>query len=144
MQLNNHPSLTQMFNKLDNAILQSCTSIESDESNPKSGFNLIFHFKPNKYFNNKSLSVELALPKDEPENSDDEDDDVQPTITPSKVEWKDAKLAGDDDSVFVNVFEKKEMAFILQMIHEVGSRTTNLEKITFCSLFLFFPCGLIS
>jgi hypothetical protein len=79
----NHPSLGQLFNELDKLILQSVESLESDESNPSVGFTLIFHFKPNPFFTNKTLTLQSKNPQDPEEEC---------TITPSPIDWKDKKV----------------------------------------------------
>lgn len=124
--LGNHPTLGQILNKLDEGIFQACTSIESDESDPKRGFTLVFSFKPNQYFTNESLSVEVVMPEeivehDEQDADNGEDDPNEPTLMPSTVNWKSPVFAKDEESAFVSVFEAKEMPFICQMIHELVS-----------------------
>jgi hypothetical protein len=79
----NHPSLGQLFNQLDKEILKSVDSLESDESNPSVGFTLIFHFKPNPYFTNKTLTLQSKTPQDPEEEC---------TIIPSPIDWKDQKV----------------------------------------------------
>jgi template-activating factor I len=119
--LSNHPTLGQLLTYMDSDILKYCTSIESDESDPKRGFTLILHFRPNKYFSNSNLSVEVIMPQEIVDDDEDETDANEPTLAPSAIVWKDAKYSKDEMSTFVNVFENKEMPFICQMIHELVS-----------------------
>ena len=121
--LNNHPTLGQILNELDQGILAACTSIESDESDPKSGFTLTLNFAPNKYFKNSALAVRVLMPEEIVDEEDEEDQDAnEPTLEPlQEVQWKDAAAAKDDDSAIIAVFVNKEMPFICQMIHELVS-----------------------
>lgn len=77
----NHPPIAQMISEKDRPILGYLTNIELDlhEGDKGEGYDLIFTFLPNNYFNQTVIKKELSM----------KDKNILEKTTSTKIDWKD-------------------------------------------------------
>ncbi|KAJ1515780.1 hypothetical protein HMI56_001041 [Coelomomyces lativittatus] len=85
--LTSHPQLKRLFEDFDNEVLVSLTDLYVDFPEDPETFTITFDFKPNAFFTNTQLKVEVT------------EDDVTPMIKSTEIQWKQGKNPFEKPSV---------------------------------------------
>jgi nucleosome assembly protein 1-like 1 len=99
----NYEMVGEMIQEHDEPILRHLTDVEVQMCKEPPGFNLLFHFSPNEYFNNPTLTKEYKLSCD-PDQSDPFIYDGPEIVgcKGCKIDWKPGK------NVTVKLIKKKQ------------------------------------